>query len=313
MTWLALSDASPGATRNAGTNGDLCTLLDWALPQAGWAIEYTASNARVYRPAIGNRFRLHVRHDSAVSGAAQRALVRGCENASSATVLTDPFPLSGQVADASSNWLVSSSADTTTRPFRIYLSETFVYYFSQYSSTANLWEMGFFGDVAPELSDSWGTICSVRGDATNATATAAGLRQNVATNIGATAGGIYWARDISGAIKSSTGILYASGINLGNVASSTAARGGYGNRIYRECVGANDRASTSTTAGVLGLVKRGWVPNMWSGLHAGRGVIADIDTFTDTAYNPLASFRILGSGGNTPFVIMEETDTWVSP
>lgn len=312
MTWLVLTEASPGAPRNAGTNGDLCTLLDWALVQAGWAIEYTATNARVYRPGSGNRFRLAVRHDSAVSGAAQRALVRGCENASSATAWTDPFPLSTQIGDTLSNWLVSTTADTTSRPFKIYLSETFVIYMSQVSSTANTWEIGFFGDYAPELTDPWSTVISVRNSAGNNPASSAGMQQPTQTTLGSAALGIFFVRDITGATKSSTGVLYTSGVNLGAVTGTPSARGGYANRIYREPVGLNCRASVTATNSTLGLVKRGWLPNMWSPLHTGRGSVGDSDTFTDTAYDPSASFRLLGSGG-TPCIIIEETDTWVSP
>lgn len=312
MTLLVLTNSSPGATRNAGTNGDLCTLLDWALPQAGWAIEYTATNARVYRPGTGNRFRLHVRHDSAVSGAAQRALVRGCENASSATVLTDPFPLAAQVGDTASNWLVSSTADTTDRPFVIYLTETFVYYFSKFSSTAETWEMGFFGDPSPSLTDPWGTVCSVRATASNGLAANQGIQQLVSGNLSSLTAGLWWCRDITGATKSSTGILHASGTQLGVVANTPTARAGYGNRIYREYVGVSDRASTTTTASSLGLVKRGWMPNMWSGLHTTRGTVSDADSFTDTAYNALATFRIHPAALG-PWVIMEDSDTWVSP
>ena len=312
MSWLVLTDASPGATRNAGVNGDLCTLLDWALPQAGWAIEYTATNARVYRPGSGNRFRLHVRHDSAVSGAAQRALVRGCESASNATTLVDPFPTVSQVGDTASNWLVSTTANTTTRPFRIYLSETFVAYFSNVGSTANVWEMGFFGDMSPELTDSWATACSVRGFATDTVSSGIGLQQTTTTNLSTSPGGVYWVRDITGATKSSTGLLYAQGSQMGNVTGCVGARGGYANRIYRDAVGVSCRASATTTASSLGLVKRGWVPGMWNPLHIGRGTVSDADTFTDTAYNPLASFRLL-SGSATSCVIMEETDTWVAP
>jgi hypothetical protein len=310
MTWLVLTNASPGATRNSGTNGDLTTLLDWALPQAGWAIEYTSGNARVYRPGSGNRFRLHVNHDSAVSGGAQRAVVRGCEDASAATTLVDPFPLTSQSADTASNWLVSTTASTADRPFIIFLNETFVHYFSCPTSNADQWDWGCFGDVPTNYpSDSYNTIVNVRNAAS--TTAGVGITQAMATTASGS-GGIWWVRDITGATKSSRGILYGSGAGLGSNTGSPAARGGYQNRIYREYVGVTDFASTTTTGSVLSLLKRGWIPGLWNPLHNGRGSVSDVDTFTDTTYNPSAEFRYL-SATATAGLIMEITDTWSPP
>lgn len=312
MTWLVLTNASAGATRNAGTNGDLCTLLDWALPQAGWAIEYTASNARVYRAASGNRNRLFVQHDSAVSGNAGFATVRGCENASAAAIasLTDPFPLVAQIANNVSNWMISNTANTTDRPFRIYLNETFVFYFSNFSGTADLWDVGFFGDVPSQLTDPYNTIVSVR----NSTSTANSLGMGQVTSAALTGGSnIFWVRDITGATKSSRGVLNTSGANLGAVAGTTTARGGYQNRVYRERVAVGDAASTSATPSTLGLIRRAYVPNMWSGLHTARGTLTDADTFTDVAYNPAATFRGLAGNISSGWAIIEETDTWAPP
>jgi len=310
VSWLVLTNASPGATRNYGTNGDLCTLLDWALPQASWGIEYSSGNARVYRPSIGLRNRLHVNHDSATSGNAGLATVRGCESASSATTLVDPFPLVAQTANNLSTWNISNSTSTTDRPFRIYLSETFVFYFSNYSGGADVWDMGFFGDAEGVLSsDVYNTVVSVRNN--NAATTSAGLTQTMAAS-GNAGNNIFWARDITGATKSSRGILYGSGTTLSNVANTPVARGGYQNRIYREKIGLSDAASITTTASVLQLIKRGWLPNAWNPLHTGRGSVSDIDTFTDTAYDATASFR----GATTVsanWIIMEETDTWSPP
>lgn len=309
MTWLVLTNASPGATRNSGTNGDLCTLLDWALPQAGWAIEYTGTNSRVYRPGVGLRNRLYVQHDSSVSGHAGISVVRGCENASSSTVLTDPFPTVAQIANNSSNWAVSSLANTTDRPFRIYINETFIIYFSNTTGTADQWEMGFFGDPEPALTDPYSTIISVRNNTSSSGFQ--GIGQSV-SNALSSSGNIFWMRDITGATKSSRGVLYASGTALGTVTGASAARGGYQNRVYREKIAVSDLASTSATPSILSLVKRAWVPNLWNPLHVGRGSLSDVDTFTDTAYNPSALFRGL-SGISNPFVIIEETDTWSAP
>ena len=310
MSWLVLTNASSGATRNSGTNGDLTTLLDWALPQASWGIEYSSGNARVYRPGSGLRNRLHVNHDSATSGNAGLATIRGCESASGASTLVDPFPLVAQTANNLSTWNISNSASTTDRQFRIYLSETFVFYFSNYSGASDVWDMGFFGDAEGALSsDVYNTVVNVRSN--NAASTSAGLIQPTST----TANGgnnLFWVRDVTGATKSSRGIMYASGTTLSGVTNTPVARGGYQNRIYREKIGLSDGASTTTTASVLQLLKRGWLPNAWNPIHTGRGSVSDIDTFTDTVYDATASFRGATTSG-APWIIMEETDTWSPP
>lgn len=314
MSLTVLTNASSGATRNSGTNGDLCALLDWALVQEGWAIEYSSGNARVYRPATGTRFRLHVNHDSSVSGGGQRAVVRGCEGASGATTLVDPYPLVAQVADTSSNWLVSSTANTVDRPFTLVVSPTFVLYFSCISGAANEWSMGWAGDLSAEYSgDNYCAAVLVRNSAGLSAATG-GIGEAVRSDLSGVSLGLYWARDITGATKSSRGVLCGSGVTLGQVTGAPAARGGYQNAVYREPVGVSDLASTSTPASVLALLKRGWIPNLWSPLHLGRGSLSDGDTFGDSAYDPTAVFRALSSSAvASPFVILEETDTWSAP
>lgn len=315
MSLTVLTNASSGAPRNSGTNGDLCALLDWALVQEGWAIEYTATNARVYRPASGNRLRLHVRHDSAVSGAAQRALVRGCESASSATSITDTFPLAAQVVDANSNWLISTVASTTDRPFIILVTPTWMAYLSQAGGVANEWTIGWFGDLPAEYSgDTWNTAILVRGQANN-TVSSGGIAAGAGTNLAGSTLGLYWARDITGATKSSVGMLCASATALGAMQGGVAARAGYLNAVYREPIGVSDFASGTTAPSTLALIKRGWLPQLWNPLHLGRGSLSDTDTFTDTAYDPTASFRALssGAGAGVAFIIVEETDTWSPP
>lgn len=319
MALVVLTSASPGAPRNAGTNGDLTTLLDWAVVQATnpWAIEYTSGNARVYRPAVGNRFRLHVNHDSATSTDARLATVRGCENASNATTLVDPFPTVAQKTNLLSTWKVSSTADTTNRPFIILLTDTFIIYLSQYSSTSNLWEMGFWGDAPPSYStDVWNTLLFIRNGASAAATTSSisnGSGPNLTANVN---GGIFWVRDASGATKSTLGNLNAPGTGLGSASTNLApARGGYLNTVPREKLAAACYGSNSATPNSLALMRRGWIPNMWTGLTNGVGTLTDLDTFTDTAYNPSASFMAIAGAAGTGavYVIVETTDTWTAP
>lgn len=308
MSLIVLTNASSGATRNAGTQGDLTTLLDWALPQKGWAIEYTGTNERVYRPGSGIRNRLYVNHNTAISGNAGLAVVRGCENASSSSVLVDPFPTVAVSSNALSNWLVSNAASTVDRRFRIYLSETFVYYFSNYSGLPDQWDFGFFGDPSPSLTDPYGTVVSIR---SSAGTSSSGLTQATSSTVLA-GSNIYWARDISGATKSTRGSISCSGTSLGSVAGTPGARGGYQNRIYREKVAVSDGGGASGSPTSLSIARRGWLPNLWGALHLNKGTLSDDDTFTDTAYNPTAEFRLLSSNSSAS-AIMEETDTWSPP
>ena len=124
---IYLTESSPGAPALSGTNGTLCNVLDWALPQKGWAIEYTATNNRIYRPGAGNRNRLFVSHDSTVSSDPRLATVRGCENASAANVssLVAPFPTTTQLANTHSTVSVSNVSSTLARPYRIILTDRY--------------------------------------------------------------------------------------------------------------------------------------------------------------------------------------------
>lgn len=304
MTAIVLTAASSGATRNAGTNGDLCTLLDWALAQKSWAIEYTAANQRIYRAASGNRHRLQVLHDSAVSGAAQRAVFRGCENATNTTTLTDPFPTVAQVANTSCNALVSTTADTTTRPFYLIVDDTYFVYLSQ--SGGSTWSMAAFGDApGAEAGDTYGTFVLQRNSAGNTVTvwpTPGGL--------GTFGQNVYWCRDRSGATKSTTGSLWGAGA-FGSVASSPAARAGYSNRVRREKVGINCSGSTTTTPNSMTIDRRGWLPHIWNPMHTGIGTLAEGDTMTDTAYHASANFVVLTQASG--FALLETSVTWSAP
>ena len=136
---------APNSGRISGTNGDLYAMLKYALPLNGWAVEYddAVNFAAVFRPGTGNRFRLHVNDNSAVSGAATLAVVRGCENASAPTTLVDPFPKVANIANSNCNWVKSFAANTTARKFDIYVGTTWVWYAVNQSGYTNDWETHF--------------------------------------------------------------------------------------------------------------------------------------------------------------------------
>lgn len=113
MSFYYFTSSDSGAPALSGTNGTFVTLLDWILvTKGGWTQVYSGTNKAVYRAPSGNRFYLRVVHDSAVSGSAQRATVRGYESMSGIDTGTDPFPTVAQQSDANSNWSASQAANS---------------------------------------------------------------------------------------------------------------------------------------------------------------------------------------------------------
>lgn len=312
MAVVALTNVSSGATRNSGTNGDLNALIWWALQQhGGWAREYdnAVNFASVFRANVGNRRRLHVQHNSAVSGGAQRAVVRGCESATNATTLVDPFPTVAQVASSSASWSTSSAASTTDRPFLIYVGDTWIAYFSDLAGNGN-YEGGIFGDCTVRDSDDvWATYVSCR----NTIGTGISWLSSTGSSVPLVGLTGFFCRDVSGAIKSTRATLNTPGNYLGVVSALPAARGGWKNRVYREPLAIHCAGTSGATLGTLAMARRGFFPNLWGPLHNGIGSVTVSDTFTDTAYNPSAVFRGIPASSTTAWIIAEETNTWANP
>ncbi len=312
MATLFLSETSPGAPVLSGTNGALNAVLDWALVQNGWTIEYTATNARVYRAGTGNRFCLSVQHDSAISGNACLATVRGCESATSATTLVNPFPLVSQVPNTTATWVTSDLPSTAARKYFIYVGETWFKLMVRHGSL-EYWETQFFGD-APKIKgeDSWATICTVRGVTNNSYN--GGIMNTVVYPSPNVATPLFFARSIDGTIKSTRG--YVSSSTSGAVPGGTpvfpSARSGYGNTIDREQAGIGCSGGTTAVLTPLCIHRRACMPNTWLPLHSSVSGMTSGDTHTDTAYNASAVFRIIPTY-NAGFHITEETDTWVAP
>lgn len=317
---IYLTDASVGAPVLSGTNGALCAVLDWALVQKGWAIEYTATNNRIYRPGAGNRNRLFVAHDSTVSGDARLATVRGCENASAASSasLTNPFPTVAQQANNASTILLSITASAVARPYRLIVTDRFVVMLTN-CGTLNTsgWDLFLFGDLyGTESADLYATICHV-GASTTATVTT-GRGMAACMSHGFVLGKTYSCRSIDGSVLSPSGVLNAStssttGANsFCAVVNSFNMRGGYANRIDREKVAVTCNGTTTTTVGATAVHRRGWIPNLWNPVHAGIGAVTSDDVFTDTAYNAGSSFNIAPASG-TMACVLETTDTWSAP
>lgn len=306
----------PNSGRLSGTDGDLVGILDIALVANGWAIEFSTGNARIYRPASGNRFRLYVNDAAAVSGAATLALVRGCENASAASNagLTDAFPTAAKIADSSSNWVKSSAANTTARNFDIFVGTTWVAYYVNFSGATNVWDFGFFGDLSPCLSgDSYATLAVVRNSSSAATVS------NTADGINAGTGNLCYniCRSYDGTVKSTTGGVWANiAGKMGTISGMPAAQGGPSTGIDRfKAVTMDTGTTTTTSSATLGLPQRAYIPNFWVPLHLGRGSTNARDTFTDTAYNASSAFTLfpVANVSSSGFTILETSDTWSPP
>lgn len=321
MATIFLTNSSPGAPTLNGVNGALCNVLDWALVQNGWSIEYTATNRRIYRAGTGLRHRIFVAHDSAVSGNVNSATVRGCENATAANEsnLIDPFPTVAQVANGPSSWLITdANVPTTARNYIIVVGTTFFIMFIKLgASTPQYWDMNFFGEMPKNFAaDTWNTVITVRNNTTIANST--GWIGGAVTSSRVFASSLmYFARSIDGSVKSTRGSLVclASSSGLGFISGLPAPRAGYGNTIVREKVALGCAGSTTTSSDTALLVnRRCWLPNIYNPMHSGSGTLDDTYTFVDSAYNPVASFQtIAGLSGSSGMVILETTDTWSAP
>lgn len=309
---------APNSGRMSGTAGDLYSMLKYALPLNGWAVEYDdAANFRaVFRPGTGNRFRLFIADNATDSGDARVAIVRGCENASAATLagIIDPFPTVAAVANTSANWAKSTAASTTARSFDIWVGTTWVIFACNSIGTTNAWEFNVFGDTGPNLSgDSYGTICTVR-------QTALGVTANF--NIGAAPATIvnrvWWCRSYDGTQKSTAGSFWSGGAagSIGAIASYPAAQGGPTVKIdgCKALLSDGGTAGSTAISSSTGLPQRGWFPNLWIPQHSGPGSVNTRDIWGNTAYNASSSFSaIRNSNGAGGWVFVETSDTWVKP
>lgn len=306
----------PNSGRLSGTNGDLVGIMDVALPLNGWAIEYTSGNARIYRPGSGNRLRLHMYDDSAVSGDARLCLVRGCENASDATTLVDPFPLVSQVANSSSNWVKSSAANTTARTFDIFVGEDFVIYMTNHTGTTNVNEVHIFGDCAPAyIADTYFTLCTVRDSS--------GVGVTWSSWVQTAAGGestMYLARSYDGTVKSvRCGILgLANQTTFGALPFAPNIFLGPSTGVDTKKVSLACSGSQSTTASSsLSLPERGWIKNFLQPMHNGRQASTPNtrDIYTNTSVDPsfLGMFFTSGNSANNPTAIVQYDGPWTPP
>lgn len=311
MAWIKLANTSSGAPALTATNGSLTAVLRWALPQLGWAIEYgPTGNAAVFRAAVGNRHRFCINNNA---GANATALVRGALGATSATAWTNVFPTTTQQSNGNSVWPCGYQPDPSVQvPYVIYGNDRFFYFIQLggYTSTdTGSAFLNFFGDVPSDYSTGWETVISMLGSG--------GVPSNILLNpvysYQQPSDGIYWARRIDGVTLSTQGNLLGWQQSIGNVLGTPLTRAGYLNRLYRSKMAVSCGGTATATPGSLGIMQRGWLPNFWSPVASGNTTMAVGDTFTDSVYNPSASFIWYGYSNNAYGFIIEETDTWSKP
>ena len=311
MSALLVSSTDVGAPALTPSNGSLNAVLWFILAQKSWTREFTGTNADVFRAASGNRRRLWVRHDSAISGNVNLPMVRGAESAASATSCSDLFPTVAQQPNSQAVWHVADNTSLATpRSWFAIVTETAIVFCNSLTTTDSQWGMQIFGDLPPsDAADVWNTVCSSN-QLSSPNVTNNFLAKSASPII--TAGALYWCRDISGTVKSSLGVINGPGGAPGALATAPAARGGYANRIVRQKAGATCIGGASASPGPTSQLLRGWIPNFWLPIHANYGALSNADTWTDTAYDPLAVFRpLINSPGG--WAIMELTDTWSPP
>jgi len=309
MAWSVYDETSPGMPNLLSVNGSGTTLLRTVLPLLGWAVEYgPTGNAAVFRAAAGNRHRLQVRHESSLSGDAALGMVRGAHTATSATAVGSPFPNATQAPNNQATWKFGIPGDPSTPArWKIAGDDRFFHFFSHDPSYG--WDWQYFGDVPSDYSTGYETVCSSRYSSGSPYGS---------TGLGETlypypqAMNLAWARGINGTTISTYGCKDGRQHPPGRVGNTPAMRGGYQNRVMREKIGVTCIGSSSTTPNVLGLIRRGWLPNVWAPIHSQIGGVSDGDTFTDSAYDPAANFLVVDSPSYGS-LILETTDTWVKP
>jgi len=302
MSFIHVTSATAGAPVLNPVNGALCSVLDWALPQAGWEILYSSGFARVYRSQNGRC--LHVNHNSAVSGDARRATVRGAASASSATALVNPYPTQEQCGNDMSSWRIDTTTSTGGRTYDIVADSNFLILAIQQGSRQA--EVYFFGEVITDLPDAGACVIHVSSTSSVTNTAQQGIRGafSSATFVAASQSSIniYWQGNVDGSKNSTVGFLFGPGFGM---SGAVQARGGYEQRVFREPVVVADYGQEGpTTIPPLGIPKRGILPNLWSALHGSNGSMAPADTFGDSAYDPAARFKFADQ------VIWEITDTF---
>lgn len=222
-TFYHSSDAGAPQITASTTAGQIVAILDACLVNgygaksaAGWTIEFTDTNIRVYRAGVGNRYFLRV--DNSTTGSTFR--MNAFSSMTSVNVGSESFIPS---ANEASNICPFSA----TAPFAwtVAANNKFFYLYIR-SVASNFAQLYYFGDIIPNTATPstplpYGTILGVGG--TPSASLTAGLGATSLGNITATPVGKFLARSVSNAYNPS-GTLAAfmiTGVEAGGMAAST--------------------------------------------------------------------------------------------
>ena len=164
FTAYASTDAS--APVLTGEAGKLTDLLDAVLVNgygaksaAGWSINQTAANKRVYLQGAGsNGFVCRVNDTGDQAGGARDAVFRGGTSATDADTLVGPFPTTTQLADASSCIRKSATADNVARAWKCWADAKTFHLFIVTGDSTTLYMGVGFGDMDKFYTDSYSTL-----------------------------------------------------------------------------------------------------------------------------------------------------------
>lgn len=310
------TDAS--APQLSGQAGKLTDLLDailvngyGALPAAGWAITFTATNKRVYRPAAGNRLYLRVHDNATGSGGAKEALIRGAESFSDVDTPTNPFPTAAQSALTDNSLIArkSNSADATARPWISFADDRTLYLAVQTGDSAATYFTWMFGDFCSTLSaDAWRTILVGRATENSSAVQQGDVDSLQNSTFNTVLVGHFVARARTGAAgslavqKSDNPGFPATGIGCGilaNLPYPNAEDGG----LYEDRVFLHD-VTTAPASSIRGTMRGLWAPR-----HA-AAFFNDQDTFQGVGDLAGRSFRIIKASARGGCMAFETSDTW---
>jgi hypothetical protein len=261
-------------------------------------------------------------HNSATSGSAQLMTVRMAESASGVSTLVDEVPLTSLVADNSSTWLMSGTANATARNY-IWQVDTTNGLFLLMIDTGSGGSINGGGVVAwpaSELaSDSFTPTIWIRG-VSSTSSTVVPLGASFGT-LGTTDGKLWTLRTRDGSIKSTRAFLgpYYGSTFPGAGTSGPVCPHPDGNNLRRQKISIGDNYSQTATAGGSCEPVRAWLPDLWVPMHRASYSGADYSngvTFPDASYDPSSSFTLMllntssGGGGG---LVLETTPTWARP
>ena len=312
MTVRIYKSTDSSAPTWSGTAGDSTTVFDAVLVNgygsqtaAGWTIEYTTTNKRVYRAPSGRRLYLDVNDAAPVT--AKESQMRGYETMSAIATGTGPYPTTAQQANGIF-LRKSTTADATTRPWIIAADGRTLYTFIKSADNANMYTCFMFGDIYSYggSADAYASMIIGRSTENSASTTNAFEVMDSLVQIASTVSGHFIARDTVpnvGSVacgKMGDWALNNNGAVLnGSVAYKNVADGDIQITPLRIC--------HQTPGNII----RGHLRGLWHFQHAISNA-ADGDTFSGVGANLTGkTFLVIKTASTSGGIyILETSDTW---